>query len=179
MSPLVAVAFANLRQWAHFVFGIAITLLVSGQAFAENEPPLQLHKQLPTPSHNSEAPKYILGIHEQFLICIEPEQGLESSVQLIDMEDDAASWKKADLDLEGSFSTAISHPDRGIVLLGQSLEERDRSITKLLTFTRSTGDVRIVDLPDFPEPIQNATGAIHENLIYVFGGHGNQSSPIC
>ena len=111
--------------------------------------------------------------------CIEPEQGLESSVQLIDMEDDAASWKKADFDLGGSFSTAISHPDRGIVLLGQSLEERDRSITKLLTFTRDTGDVRIVDLPDFPEPIQNATGAIHGNLIYVFGGHGNQSSPIC
>ena len=178
MSPLVAVAFANLRQWAHFAFGITIVLLISAQASAENTSPLQLNKTLPRPSDKSNGSESILGVHESFLIYIEHDQMLESSVQMIDIRNSAASWEKLDLNLGAWFSTAISHPKHGIVLLGHPFGEHDNSISKLLTVESATGDVTVVDLPDFPEPIQNATGVIHKNVVYAFGGQSNHSSPI-
>ncbi len=176
MSPLVAVAFANLRQWAHFVTGIAVISIACGQTFsAAYEPPLQLHRELPSPSHQAKIPDLIFGIHGQFLVCIEHDQNTNSPVQIMDLGSDDPAWNHADLDLGGSFSTAISHPQRGIVLIGKTSDEGNTAAARLLMVSPDTGDITGIDLPDFPELVHHATGVTNGNLIYVFGGQSHQS----
>ena len=151
----------------------------SGHAYsAEQESPLQLNKELPSPSHASNTPEFLVGSHGPFLISIERDQEPKSLIQILDLREDTPAWSKVDIDLRGSFSTAVSHPQQGIILLGQRGENSGNSISKQLVVSPDTGKVSVTDLPDFPEPVRNATGITDGSLIYIVGGQSTESSSI-